>query len=232
MGRRSSRTARSTDYGHPGIALEAFCTACADPLFVNCTVSGNEWDGGVCHGLQPGFFVNCILSSTWRSGAFLPIDDDGFNLSDRDPRFVREGVFDLRRWSTKAVAGRKIRAPDFDGRERPLCRRVDIGAYEFSDCEALAARFLRGDCGGDGSVDISDAVCELRWLFLEGAEPPCVAAVNTNGDAGVDVSDPVALLGHLFLAGPPPAGPFPACGAGDLPADDSLGCAVPPKGCP
>ena len=44
-------------------------------------------------------------------------------------------------------------------------------------------RFLRGDCNDNGTVDISDAVCTLEWLFLGRAAPGCVAATNLTPEA-------------------------------------------------
>jgi ELWxxDGT repeat protein len=93
------------------------------------------------------------------------------------------------------------------------------------------ARFRRGDCNGDGALDISDAVCILEWLFRGGAPAGCAAASNANGDGAVDISDPIWILGHLFLGGPPPAEPFPDCGPGKLAADGAIGCRTPPPGC-
>ena len=89
--------------------------------------------------------------------------------------------------------------------------------------ERLAPPFRRSDCNDDGTVDISDAVCTLEWLFLGGDAPSCVASANTNGDGQVDLSDPVSLLNHLFLGGPPPVAPFPKCGPGS-PTDEEIGC--------
>lgn len=95
-----------------------------------------------------------------------------------------------------------------------------------------ATIFVRGECNGDGSVDISDAVCSLEWLFLGGEAPGCVAATNVNGDATLDISDPVSLLGFLFLGGPGPVAPFPDCGDGHLGADEQLGCEASTNDCP
>ena len=92
----------------------------------------------------------------------------------------------------------------------------------------VGVNFLRGDCNGDGDVNLSDAACGLTWLFAGAAEPGCVAALNTNGDADIDIADPVSLLNFLFGGGPAPAAPFPECGPGVLPADPVLGCANPP----
>lgn len=90
-------------------------------------------------------------------------------------------------------------------------------------------RFLRGDCTGDGTVNISDATCLLNWLFAGGEAPGCVAATNTNGDDAANITDATYLLTHLFGEGPPPVQPYPECGPGALPTDTVLGCANPPK---
>ena len=88
--------------------------------------------------------------------------------------------------------------------------------------------FLRGDCNDDGTVDLSDPVCALNWLFGGAATPACIAALNTNGDDDVNIADPVSLLNYLFAGGLAPAVPFPDCGPGMLPADQEIGCANPP----
>lgn len=94
------------------------------------------------------------------------------------------------------------------------------------------ASFLRGDCNGDGGVDISDASFMLNWLFLGGATPNCVAIANTNGDHAADISDASYLLNFLFLGGPPPAPPYPDCGTSELGADAALGCVETSEHCP
>lgn len=92
---------------------------------------------------------------------------------------------------------------------------------------------IRGNCNSDDKIDISDAVCILKFLFSTSVVAGgCKAALNVNGDATVDISDPVALLNFLFVGGASaPAPPFPECGPGMLPADDKLGCDEPPKTC-
>ncbi len=91
--------------------------------------------------------------------------------------------------------------------------------------EPVPRHFLRGDCNGDGKVDIADAVCILNWLFADGATPGCVAATNTNGDDAANIADATYLLNYLFAGAPAPAQPFPDCGPGTL----QLGCVNPPN---
>jgi hypothetical protein len=96
-------------------------------------------------------------------------------------------------------------------------------------------RFVRGDCNGDGALsgEVTDAVFLLRFNFLGGERPPCLAACDANGDGDVggQVSDAVYMLLFNFLGGPPPPPPFPDCGTGGLPGDSGLGCVTSPT-CP
>jgi hypothetical protein len=70
-----------------------------------------------------------------------------------------------------------------------------------------------GDCNQDGSVDLSDAVCVLGFLFLGSPERlPCGdgtvesqsnrVLLDWNEDASVDLSDAVSTLNWLFNGGP------------------------------
>jgi hypothetical protein len=130
-----------------------------------------------------------------------------------------------RDWLLAAVA-EAAQGKDLNGdgdREDSVYHVVELGALRD------LTRFVRGDATGDGSVDISDAVSILAWLFLGDAAPGCRAAADANGDGAVDVSDPLALLSFLFLGGPPPPPPFPDCGA--RLAAREMDCRVPPD-CP
>jgi hypothetical protein len=71
--------------------------------------------------------------------------------------------------------------------------------------------FIRGEVNGSDSVDLSDAVRILDFLF-RGADIDPVEAADTNFDGAVDLSDAVYLLGYLFLGGPAPSAPFPERG--------------------
>jgi hypothetical protein len=82
--------------------------------------------------------------------------------------------------------------------------------------------FLRGDSNSDGTVNISDAVHVLAWLFLGGEEPLCGDAVDMNDDTFVNIADPIRVLNFLFLGDAQPPAPFLAPGADATP--ELLGC--------
>jgi hypothetical protein len=89
-------------------------------------------------------------------------------------------------------------------------------------------QFVRGDANGDGSLDISDPVGMLTYMFGGGASN-CLDSLDANDDGSIDISDPVYLLGFLFSGGNPPPAPFPVCG--EDPTVDGLDC-IGLSGCP
>lgn len=87
-----------------------------------------------------------------------------------------------------------------------------------------AESFERGDCNGDGGIDISDPVMLLAFLFASGTTPQCHDACDGNDDGNLNVADAVTTLGYLFGS----TGPLPTpntCGVD--PTQDPLTCATP-----
>lgn len=65
-----------------------------------------------------------------------------------------------------------------------------------------------GDANSDGTVDISDAVFLIAYIFSGGGAPAdCViphGMGDANGDSAVDISDAVYLIAHIFSGGDAP----------------------------
>ena len=98
-------------------------------------------------------------------------------------------------------------------------------AVLFASTFAVAsdASFRRGDVNDDGSVDISDPIGVLGYLFLGEQNIDCLDAADTNDDGSIDVGDPIFLLDYIFNGGMVPPDPGPAvCGID--PTLDNLGC--------
>ena len=92
-----------------------------------------------------------------------------------------------------------------------------------------AAVFLRGDVNSDRSIELTDAIFTLNYLFVGGRIPTCLDAADVNDNASVELTDAIFLLNYLFIGGRVPAAPFPECGE-DASADD-IDCRQPPE-CP
>lgn len=79
--------------------------------------------------------------------------------------------------------------------------------------------FLRGDADSDLSVELTDAILVLNYLFLAGRAPACIDSADIDDNSAVDLSDAIYVLNYLFLGGRLPPAPFPGCGE-DSSADE------------
>ena len=87
---------------------------------------------------------------------------------------------------------------------------LDNGIDE--DCDGFDASCcigIRGNIDSDisESIDISDLVMLVDFMFTGGPAPLCTIEANVDGDIGgqVDISDLVGLVDFIFTSGPPPA---------------------------
>ncbi|HEX7402208.1 MAG TPA: dockerin type I repeat-containing protein [candidate division Zixibacteria bacterium] len=61
-----------------------------------------------------------------------------------------------------------------------------------------------GDANGDGTIDVSDVVFLINYLFRGGSAPDPMPRGDANCDQVVDISDVVFLINYLFRGGPAP----------------------------
>jgi hypothetical protein len=64
--------------------------------------------------------------------------------------------------------------------------------------------FIRGDANGDATINLSDAIYLLNYLFRSGFPPDPLEAGDANCDEVVNLSDAIYLLNYLFKGGDPP----------------------------
>lgn len=74
------------------------------------------------------------------------------------------------------------------------------GSIPLPDTLAMAS----GDADCSGSVDISDAVFLITYIFAGGIPPYDMNAADENSDCAVDISDVVYLVAYIFSGGPAP----------------------------
>jgi hypothetical protein len=91
-------------------------------------------------------------------------------------------------------------------------------------------RFRRGAVCGEATLDLSDAIRLLGYLFLGDAEPPCLDAADADDSGSLEITDAVRVLGYLFLGAAAPPDPGPTT-CGPDPTADELECATPPEAC-
>ncbi len=91
---------------------------------------------------------------------------------------------------------------------------VAMGGGAVVPVEAAARGQVPGDCNQDGTLDISDAICLLQYLFTGYPSAlPCDAGapyddanldlLDANGDDSLDLADAVRTLSYLFAGGAP-----------------------------
>ncbi|MBI4600918.1 MAG: PKD domain-containing protein [Planctomycetes bacterium] len=86
--------------------------------------------------------------------------------------------------------------------------------------------FHRGDADDNGSLQLTDAIQVLGFLFLGRPAPACLDAGDADDNGSLQITDAVRILSFLFLGGVAPASPGPPpedCGP-DPTGDDGLGC--------
>ncbi len=151
-------------------------------------------------------------------------------------RDLPAGVYDLLWFDPVDGSQEKRTGVELEGGVEFFSRPATLGAeaalYLVRRTGPVGVRYRRGDANADSTVDISDAVCVLSYLFGSGGDPckkkvfGCLDSADANDDGKVDIADAVALLGHLFAQWGPLPEPFERCGTD--PTADSLDCTVYP----
>lgn len=92
---------------------------------------------------------------------------------------------------------------------------------EVTSLARLGSAFIRGDANGDWTVDISDALATLFYLF-HGRALRCADAADFDDNGAVGLTDAILGLDYLFRDGAQPPPPFPEIGLDPTP--DGLEC--------
>ena len=77
-----------------------------------------------------------------------------------------------------------------------------------------APQFRRGDADDNGSLQLTDGIFILNFLFLGGADPVCGDAADADNNGAIQLTDGIFILNFLFLGGDSP-GCFEAADADD-----------------
>ncbi len=68
----------------------------------------------------------------------------------------------------------------------------------------ICSSCLCGDANGSGSINISDAVFIINYIFAGGAAPNPLCLGDANGTGSVNISDAVYIINFIFGGGPTP----------------------------
>lgn len=94
------------------------------------------------------------------------------------------------------------------------------------------AIFHRGDADGNGTLQLTDAIRILGFLFLGTPAPECLEAADSDDNGTLQLTDAIRILNYAFSGGqaPPPPGPPPSACGPDPKGSPALGCKAYP-GC-
>jgi hypothetical protein len=84
-----------------------------------------------------------------------------------------------------------------DDADKPVLRSAKSGLFQIPT-------WVFGDANGDGSVDVSDIIYLMDYLFVPGPPPDPFSSGDPNYDCIVDISDAVYLINYFFVNGPAP----------------------------
>ncbi len=105
------------------------------------------------------------------------------------------------------------------------CADPDCASAE--NCQPGGVAFVRGDANSDATINLTDGVVLLLYLFGNG-QLACKDAADTNDSGTLEITDAIIIFGWLFGGnGPDPAPPTPTspgylvsdCGPDPEPAD-------------
>jgi hypothetical protein len=191
---------------------------------INGEVIGND-AGGVSETLMPDLGPDPCVGEPEDEICDNGEDDDGDGLADCEDTDCAEVA------NCQPAIEICDNGIDDDGDGNADCDDDDCS--DEAACKAPAGeRFVRGDSNSDGSVNLTDGVIPLLFLFSGGPPPVCADAADTNDTGGIEITDSIIIFSWLFAGGAPPAPPAPEspgysfaeCGID--PTEDGIGCGV------
>ena len=188
-------------------------------------------------------------SALWESGLLNPENEQG-----TFPQGPGQLIVDLLRDEGAPVSGRFVRITrladeDLSGSDGQgnldEGTVLSLGEVEVFDCDGgdcggpPRAGFVRGDADANGSINLTDGIVILNFLFLGASSPACLDAADTDDDGGErpTLTDAVIIFGWLFSGGRAPSEPTPdapsyaaeSCGLDET--EDMMDCAITAATC-
>ncbi len=183
--------------------------------------------------------VACDLDKGWLGGGVISSWRSNYTMPAGVETHLADIVFRVRPGAPMAETPLRFEVFRKYGRwlENAICtwdRTIFLGPGEGVGASVLSGGmvritswtplFRRGDANADSTVDLSDSLALLGYLFQGEDGLPCEDAADSNDDGVLEISDAVASLVHLFLGGPELPAPFSECGRD--PTVDALSCAA------
>jgi hypothetical protein len=76
--------------------------------------------------------------------------------------------------------------------------------YDTLNARVIICEYFLADANGDGTINVSDAVYIINYIFIGGPAPDPLLVGDANCDDTVNVSDAVYIINYIFIGGDPP----------------------------
>ncbi len=157
------------------------------------------------------------IASIEKGAAIAGISDDFFTV-DLEPAFGGPG-FTV--GYAADVSGTGDTIPATDPAKENTCDLNEIVIVSFD--EGPRNSFNRGDCDGNGKINVSDAaICAQNILLNRIVMFDCQDMLDANDDGELGLQDPIAILNWVFLNADDLNAPFRTCSVDD--DENDLGC--------
>jgi len=174
-------------------------------------------------------FIEIFFEEPGENG-ITDLEGVGASGDSGGPAFIEvDGVPCIAGLNSWGEGGNGIRVGQYGSRDYQTRVSRYLGWLDTQVDFPTAAGFVRGDSDADGSLELTDAVFTLAYLFQNGRAPACLKAADADDDGTVNLTDAVYALNFLFLGRGAPPPPFAACGLD--PTTDEVTCETPPENC-
>ncbi|MBD3219160.1 MAG: M28 family peptidase [candidate division Zixibacteria bacterium] len=205
--------------------------------FLTYNMDGNsDVDFGTTNLVSPSFDLSTgngeVSYTRWYSNHLGYIQDDVMNVyisnnNGSDWTLVETvgptGPGTIGGWITKTFwAGDFVEASDqiklrFEVSDLNMSSTVEAGIDSVHVTSLICeSGYICGDVNSDLSVNVSDAVFVINYVFIGGVPPEPIFVGDTNCDGAVNVSDGVYIINYVFIGGHAPCDPngngLPDCG--------------------
>ncbi len=156
-----------------------------------------DFEGRGAFAIPPGLLNSAEIEFHVREGVALDTYELRFAV-DGEAEFVGHFAYnDMAVYNAARRSGTPFAPEDQFADPELLELEVEDGFIRVDIIGEIGV-FRLGDANSDGTVDISDPIRILEFLFQEGGDLACERSADVNLDALVDISDPIFLLDSLF----------------------------------
>ena len=163
------------------------------------TIFGSTWDGEYFWTIGDDAVMRCWDISGWPTLVEISENSMAPPTPDCNGLWFDGEHF----WTAEAIDGElgHIYKFDHDGLVLDLWQEPAFIGWAAG---LIRADYICGDCDGNGSINISDAVTLVAHIFAGGSEPEPLEIGDVNCDTAVNITDVTYLIGYIFAGGPPP----------------------------